>query len=109
MAKIKIGGEERPVKYTLNAVIEFEEITGIDMTKGSPDFTRLKSLRALCFVGLKHGAKSEGKPFENTLEEVGEWLGASDSILIDVMNVFKKDTGSGKEPDDTEPSEPEKK
>lgn len=109
MPKINIGGEERPVKYTLNAVIEFEELTGIDVTKGSPDFARIASMRALAFVGLKHGAKVEKKEFNHTLEDVGEWLGFGDGTIVEFVKAFQNDSSSGKEPVGEATGEPEKK
>jgi hypothetical protein len=97
MPTIKIGGEDRPVKYTLNAVIEFEELTGIDVTKGSPDFAKISSMRALAYVGLKHGAKAENKEFTASLEDVGGWIGFGDGSVVEFIKAFQNDGSSGNE------------
>lgn len=86
---IKIGGKDRPVKYNLNAVIEFEELTGIDITKGSEDFARIKNMRALAFCGLKHGAKTEKVEIDFTIDDVGDWLGFGDGTIESFLNAFR--------------------
>jgi hypothetical protein len=70
-----IGGKERPVSFTVNALIELREkyqidiIKGIDETAMSPE-----TIRAIAFVGLKHGARREKVEFTDTIEEVGDML-----------------------------------
>lgn len=95
---INLGGELRPVKYTVNALIELEEITKIDFTdKASRSaFGKLKNVRALAFVGLKHGWRSEStEAFPFSLEQVGDWL--TPEAFGQIQEAFSKDNGSGEE------------
>lgn len=91
---IDIGGEKRPVRYSVNALIEFEDLTGLNiLSAGSViDFRELKTLRALAFVGLKHGARAEKKQFDIVLEDVGDWLAVSDGSIELIMKTFQADS-----------------
>lgn len=102
---IQIGGAKRPIRFSINALMEFEEITGIDITEteGRAQMMKLKNIRALAFSGLKHGFKVENPaqaiPF--TVEEVGDWLDTANQDLI--LNVFSNETsieGDQEEVDD---------
>lgn len=110
MPKINIGGQERYVKYTINAVIEFEELTGIDVTKGSPDFGRLSSMRALAYVGLKHGALAQGKTVDFDLNTVGAWMSFGDDSIVQFIKAFQNDSASDEvSTEDTDKKEDPKK
>ncbi len=101
---INIGGKQRPVKYTVNALLEFEELTGIQIL-GSVDpteFGRLKNMRALAFVGLKHGAKAEQKEIDFKIEDVGDWIGFNDGSMGQFLSAFQDSTKSEKEPSNDE-------
>lgn len=97
---IDIGGKARPVKYNLNALIEFDELTGLDLTSGvdAKDFSKPKSMRALAFCGLKHGAKTEKQEVDFTIEDVGEWLGLGDGTMEKFFQAFQGDSASKAEP-----------
>jgi len=112
MQYITIGGASRPVKYTINALLEFEELTGIDLISGSPEerarLTKLKNVRALAFVGLKHGAKAENKALDFELETVGDWLSLHDGSFNNIVSSYRKDmgaTGADAEQKEEEPAE----
>lgn len=94
---IDIGGEKRPVRYSVNALIEFEEMTGLNiLSAGSViDFRELKTLRALAFVGLKHGARAEKKQFDIVIEDVGDWLAIGDGSMELIVKSFQQDAVSG--------------
>jgi hypothetical protein len=89
--QIEIGGELRPVHFSINALIEFEELTGTDMLNGGTmvDFRSLKKLRALTYVGLKYGARNEGKEFKHTQDEVGDWLNLADGSINKITDAFR--------------------
>jgi hypothetical protein len=88
---IEIGGKSRPVLYSINALIEFEELTGHDMlnTSLNMDLRSLKKLRALAFVGLKYGAKHEGLTEKIELDTVGDWLSLSDGSITEFVSAFR--------------------
>ena len=107
--KIDIGGEKRPVRFSINALMEFEDITGIDITdpEGRIQMIKMKNIRALAFVGLKHGFKIEHKADPSfTIEDVGDWLDtqSKDSIL----DVFSGES-SGDEEETKEDEKSKKK
>lgn len=94
---INIGGKERHVEYNFNAIIEFEELTGIDLTSNNDKqlFTKVKNIRALAFCGLKHGALVKKEPVDFTLEDVGAWLNYSN--MSDILNGYVKDSSTGED------------
>jgi len=82
--------------------MEFEELTGLDITEAEHvmQLGKIKNMRALAFVGLKHGAKAESKPFDVTLEQVGDWL---DTGMVEIFSdLFGAATGSGTSTDDVD-------
>lgn len=90
--EINLGGKSRPVAYTINALIEFEEITGLDLIGSREDaakLVRLKNIRALAFVGLKHGVKEP----DFTIEDVGNWISFNDGSIGEIMKAYRKDVG----------------
>lgn len=94
--EIKIGGKKRPVAYTVNALIEFEELTGIDLMSGNKEaLSKLKNIRALAFVGLKHGAKDQNVNVDFTEEEVGNWISFNDGSISNIMTAWQRDIGKG--------------
>ena len=108
MQTVNIGNKERPVRYNFNAIIEFEEITGVDLSSNSDAtlFTKPKNLRALAFCGLKHGAKSEKQEVDFTLEDVGGWLDAGS--MASFFQVYVKDNSTGEHAETAEGEEPKK-
>lgn len=72
---MNIGGKERPIAFTINALLELKEVHKIDVLNGfDKDSISLEGIRAIALVGLKHGAKRDGEKFEETAETVGDWL-----------------------------------
>lgn len=70
-----IGGKDRPISFTVNALIELREKYDIDVVKGiTEESMRPETLRAIAFVGLKHGAKRAKVEFTESIEEVGDIL-----------------------------------
>lgn len=70
-----IGGKERPIAFTINALIELKKDHGVDILKGlDKEALGPEQIRAIAFVGLKYGAKQEGHVFQTQIEEVGDWL-----------------------------------
>lgn len=95
---IKIGGATRPITFNINALIEFEDLTGIDITEteGRERMSRLKNIRALAFCGLKHGFKEETKDAPDfSIDDVGAWLDTDN--ISEVTAAFLKENPPGKE------------
>lgn len=86
--EIELGGKKRPVAFTVNALIEFEGLIGSDFNGLGAEIMKLKNLRALTFVGLKHGAKAEGQAVDFTLEDVGDWLNLTNGSTTAIIDAF---------------------
>lgn len=96
MRHIEIGGKKRPVHYSINALIEFEEITEIEIQSGAnvEQLRKLKNIRTLAFIGLKHGAQNAGGTVDFTEEEVGNWIGFNDGTADKILEAFSKEQGA---------------
>jgi hypothetical protein len=96
---VKIGGEERPVKYGFAALMEFTEANGYTMadldTLG--DNMKLKDALFLVWCGLKHGSRVEKKPFSYTIEDVADWLDEKPAAMEEVLNVFSSSFSASEE------------
>jgi hypothetical protein len=84
---IEVNGNKYPIRYDLNALIEFEDITGKSLLNGisEQEVQSIRVLRALAFVGLKSGHyfESQGKDkFPFTIEDVGSWFDVKDSSFL---------------------------
>jgi len=108
MQTISIGSKERPVRYNFNALIEFEELTGVDLSSNQDAslFTKPKNLRALAFCGLKHGAKAEKQTVDFTIDDVGEWLDANS--ISSFFQAYINDSSTGESAEPSEGGEPKK-
>lgn len=100
---MNIGGEDRPVAFTVNALLELKESHGIDFLNLADGQTKdIKFIRAILFVGLKHGLRKEGQkdcPF--SIDDVGDWLPMNK--LNDVLDeFFRQAKGSDELPEGTE-------
>lgn len=108
--EIKLGGKTRPISYTINALLDFEELTQIDLVGGDAEqrrqLTKVKNVRALAFVGLKHGARATGKDVDFTIEDVGDWISFNDGTIGEVMRAYQSDQPA---PTDNEPQTEETK
>lgn len=93
MNEIKLGGKTRTISYNINALIEFEELTGVDLMDSldARKLNKLKNIRALAFAGLKHGAKAAGKEVDFTVDDVGTWISFNDDTITEIMNAYRKD------------------
>lgn len=74
--EIEINGTKFPVRYDVNALSEFETITGKNYFDAiqNPD---MNTFRGLAYVGLKCGHEFNNQglvPFNKTLQEVGRWV-----------------------------------
>jgi len=87
---VEIGGKQRPVKFGFAALMEFTEANGYTMadldTLG--ESMKLKDALFLVWCGLKHGARVEKQAFEETIEEVADWLDDQPEAMENVLNVF---------------------
>jgi len=88
--KIKIGGEERPVKFGFAALMQFTDATGYTLAQLDTlgDSLTLSQAIELVRAGLKQGARVEGEKFNATPEEVADWLDDSPGALEEVLEVF---------------------
>lgn len=75
LREVEINDKSYPVRFDVNSLCEFEEITGRSLLTKSVSVD-LRFVRALVYVGLKGGhSYQEGKRFEQTLESIGLLIG----------------------------------
>lgn len=74
VTEIKINGKSYPFRYDINALCEYEQLTGSSLMNGAMTFS-FSFIRALLYVGMKSGHKYEDRKFKLTLESVGEIVG----------------------------------
>jgi len=96
---VKIGGEERAVKFGFAALMEFTEANGYTMTDldSLGENMKLKDAIFLVWCGLKHGARVEKTAFAYTIDDVADWLDDRASALEEVLNVFSSSFGAAEE------------
>lgn len=111
MKHIELGGQRRPVHFNVNALIEFDEITGLDVTAGVlyVEIRKLKNQRALAYVGLKYGALEEKQQFNLSLAEVGDLMDLKGKAAMAIMEAFNHDMGVVSEEDEQVEAEVKKK
>jgi len=79
MNVITIGGKNRPVRFGINALAEFNKATGTNFEwifkiAQNPLSVDFDQLRWLVFVGLKNGAAENNQAIDFTITDVGHWL-----------------------------------
>ena len=89
MEYIEFGGEKRPVKYGWNALATYGKLSGngLDLSifdKGLP----FSDVLILIYAGLKEGARKEGKSFDCSVEDIGDWLDEDTDKIEEFMKVF---------------------
>jgi hypothetical protein len=99
---IKIGDKEYPVKFGLNALALFCDEVGLklgELDKIGAQSSLMDILR-LAYWGMKDGARSEGKPFDLTVENIADLLDDNPSgHVVRIVNIFKKQfTGNPQKP-----------
>jgi len=96
MSYVEVEGKRLPVMFNTNALIEFEDITGLDVTAGVEykDLRKLKNQRALAYVGLKHGHLAQQMEFTLTVESTGHLVDLKGKFMAVVMAAFNKDVGA---------------
>ncbi|MEM9991355.1 MAG: hypothetical protein AAF738_06290 [Bacteroidota bacterium] len=73
---IEIGGKERPINFSFNAIAQLEKLEGKPMTKifSQMDDLSMTTSIHIAYVGLVDGARKAKKNFKTSLETVGDWL-----------------------------------
>jgi hypothetical protein len=81
--RFHVGGRPRPLRFSYNAIAEFEDRTGRSIIAGGDEDIQLgmHGMRALLYCGLEDGARKEGDAFTGeggqqraTIWDAGEWL-----------------------------------
>jgi len=88
--KVKIGGEERPIKFGFAALMQFTDATGYklaDLDKIGESLSLSEALE-LVRAGLKQGARVEKESFNYELEDIADWLDDSPEALEQILAIF---------------------
>jgi len=90
MQTVKIGGEERPLKFGFNTLAEFGRKTGITLSGLQTLGTTLTiaDVITLIWCGLKEGARKEGIPFDVDEYTVGERLDEDPNLVAEMMEHY---------------------
>ncbi len=75
---LKLGGKIRRLKYTLGAIMKFQEMSGIDIISNGLSITELDAaqFRAFIYCGLLH---QDGKI---TFKRAGQWIKKNNAIEL---------------------------
>lgn len=108
MTIINIGGEDRPLHFGRNGLIEFEKLTGKGLLTGDSDFLNsIESIRALTYAGLKWGLYKPSVGTEPavsfTLIQVGDWLDEAEDQADMLAKILKEFADSMPKPKKEEP------
>jgi len=90
---IAIGGELRPIHYGFAALAEWCDITGSGLKDLSTlaNNLSLNSAIALIYCGLKHGARRNKEEFNQTIEDVADWIDEEGmDIFSEAMEIFSE-------------------
>lgn len=91
---INIGGEERPILFNKNALVEIEKILGKSFLK--IEFSSYESARAIVYAGLKWGLYDAEKGVEPkptfTIFKVGDWLDENFEKVTEEMQLVLVDS-----------------
>lgn len=85
---IKLNKQELPLRFDMNALSEFEELTKVSAFELSGVTIGAKEIRALTYAGLK----AANEDFTMTIEQVGKHL--RPAHLNQVMEAFVRDMKS---------------
>ncbi len=99
MVKIKLGGKERELVFTLNALDEYEELTGRNaLMENIFKNISAKETKALLFSALK-----QDDP-EITIQDVGKMVSVSnfEEVLTALAKAYNGDTPDSKGGEETD-------
>lgn len=74
---VQVGDDSKPVRFGFNALADFCDAAGLSLADlQALDLTALglRELLALYWAGFKDGARKEGEPFAESIEDVGDWM-----------------------------------
>lgn len=104
---LNLGGEERPVRFAMEALLQYEQRTGRNSLQ---DFSAMQSgtasvtlMLSLLFAGLCAGSSYTKQPVNYTLEDVAVWIGSDMTMLQKAAEMFAASFEPAQE------GEPEKK
>ncbi len=89
---IIINGKDFPVRYGMAALMDFTKKTNIkvnELDKLGQEMT-IEAAIALCWAGLKNGARKAGKEFELTLLDVADLIDDDESVITKCMEIFQE-------------------
>jgi hypothetical protein len=88
--EIEIGGSLRPVKFGFNSLALFGELTGYKVAQMQSLGSELtmKDVITLMWCGLKEGARKQGKEFNASIEDVGDWIDEAPEAISGMMNIY---------------------
>lgn len=89
---INLGGVERPVRFGMSALWQYEQHTGrnalTDFAQMQGGLASVSMMIDLLFSGLCAGIRHEKKPIDFTPEDVADWIGNDMDVLQIAATLF---------------------
>lgn len=85
---VELSGKEYPLSFGYNALSMYENLTGKSFMQMGQNLN-IEELLAVCYVGLKDGARKSKSEFDLTIQDVGDLLDENESAFEDIMSAFK--------------------
>ena len=108
---VKTKSGDFPVRFGMNALAEFGDLTDKSMNEvmeclGDLGSLKISEILAFIYVGFKDGAREKKEECKvKSVEEVGDMITDDGGLLTNVTNVFLDDST----PEDAEPGDSKKK
>lgn len=99
------NGESYPVRYDVNALCHFEEISGGKSLINGTDGFDVRCIRALIFVGLYCGHEFTKQEFKLTPLDIGRWEDLIKTVFPQCSKILKDMSGKQKEGEEAKPGE----
>ena len=89
---VQIDKKNYPVRFGMAAMMTFTKITNKGMNEMSTmgENMNFEDGIALCYAGLKQGARKSGQPFKLALEDVADLFDEDQEAMIKIMEVFSQ-------------------
>jgi len=90
LKKVKIGGKLRSVKFGMNALRIYSDLTNSTLADlMNVSAMSINNMITLVYVGLQEGSRKEKTEFNHKIEDVSDWLDDDfTNVMNEVMEIF---------------------
>ena len=92
ISTIKAGSEELPFSFGMAALADFLESEDLKLADlgNIADRFQLSTVINLVYIGLKHGHRKAGAPFNFTADDVADLMDENPALMSEAMDLFAK-------------------